>query len=101
MLLQLDFSGIANSLSTRDDPSSIPKTIIFCGTKELTVKAYRYLQGAALFPHYVGAYHADLTQHSKHFVLQQFMSSGSEMRCLCSTIAFGMVIDCAYPCDID
>ena len=82
MLLQLDFSEIANSYQR----STIPKTRIFCGTEEL---AYHYLQGAALFPHYVGKYHADLTQHSKHIVLQQFMSS----RCsLCSVIAFGMVI---------
>ena len=94
ILMQLDFGGIASCLSTRDDPSTIPKTIIFSGTKELTVKAYHYLKSAASFPHYVGAYHADLTQHSKHFVLQQFMSSSSEMRCLCSTIAFGMVIFC-------
>ena len=92
ILVQVDFDGIASCLSTQDDPSSIPKTIIFFGTKELTVKAYRYLQSAASFPHYVGAYHADLTQHLKHFVLHQFMSSSSEMRCLCSTIAFGMVI---------
>ena len=92
ILLQLDFAGIASGLSTQDDPSTIPKTIIFFGTKELAVKAYCYLRRVTSFPHYVGAYHADLTQHSKHFVLQQFMSSSSEMRCLCCTIAFGMVM---------
>ena len=92
ILVQLDFGGIASCLSTQDDPCTIPKMIIFFGTKELTVKAYCYLKSAASFPHYVGAYHADLTQHSRNFVLQQFMSSSSEMRCLCSTIAFGMVI---------
>ena len=94
ILMQLDFGGITSCLSTRDDPSTIPKTIIFSGIKELTVKAYHYLKSAASFPHYVGAYHADLTQHSKHFVLQQYMSSSSEMHCLCSTIAFEMVIFC-------
>ena len=56
--------------------------IIFFGTKGRTVKAYCYLQSATVFPHYVGAYYADLTQHLKHFVLQQFMSSSSEIRCV-------------------
>ena len=97
--MQLDFDGIASCLSTQDDPCTIPKMIIFFGTKELTVKAYSYLKSAASFLHYVGAYHADLTQHSRNFVLQEFMSSSSEMRSVFYYCVWNGNF-CLCPCDI-
>ena len=88
--LQDDLSGIAQSL-TSNDPASIPKTVIFFKTKELLIKAYVYLQNRAYCKHYVGAYHSSLTDGTKHFTSTCFSSTSSEMRCICSTITFGMV----------
>ena len=90
--MQHDLAGLAECLSAQNDPRDMPKTIIFFGSKEQTVQAYLFLKNTAFFPHYAGAYHASLTENTKQYVLQQFMSSTTEMRCLCSTIAFGMVI---------
>ena len=39
----------------------------------------------------MGAYHAGLTEETKFFIRQNFSSKTSEMRCLCATVAFGMV----------
>ena len=66
ILVQLDFGGIASCLSTQDDPCTIPKMIIFFGTKELTVKAYCYLKSAASFPQAVSVNvtHTLTTVHS-------------------------------------
>ena len=87
----MDLDGLVKSLSS-SDPYSIPKTIVFFGTKKHVVQAYILLRQRALCKHYVGAYHASLTDETKHFVTRQFMTNDSEMRVLCSTIAFGMVI---------
>ena len=88
--MQDDLSGIATSL-TSSDPSSIPKTIIFFNTKALVLRAYVYLRNQAYYKHYVGAYHSSLTDETKRFISHSFSSTTAEMRCLCSTIAFGMV----------
>ena len=88
--MQDDLSGIANCL-TSSDPSSIPKTVIFFNTKALVLRAYIYLRNQAYYKHYVGAYHSSLTDETKQFISRSFSSSTAEMRCLCSTIVFGMV----------
>ena len=50
-----------------------------------------FLQRSATQKHYVGVYHAALTEETKIFVRQNFSSRTTEMRCLCATVAFGMV----------
>ena len=88
--MQSDLDGVAKSLAN-EDPLSIPKILIYFGSKELVVKAYHFLQNKAHHKHYVGAYHASLSDETRHFVSNQFASSASELRCVCSTIAFGIV----------
>ena len=94
-IVQDDLSGIATKL-TSSDPNSIPKTIIFFNTKALVLRAYTYLRNQAYQKHYVGAYHSSLTDETKQFISHSFSSSTAEMRCLCSTIAFGMVSSMKY-----
>ena len=77
-------------LST-DEPCSIPKTVIFFPTKREAVEGFLFLQRSAAHKHYVGAYHASLTKETKFSVRQNFSSRTTEMRCLCATVAFGMV----------
>ena len=93
--MQDDLSGIAKCL-TSSDPSSIPKTVIFFNTKALVLRAYVYLRNRAYHKHYVGAYHSSLRDETKKFISRSFSSSSAEMRCLCSTIAFGMVSSVKY-----
>lgn len=75
----------------RDDPMSIPKILIFFGTKKHVIQAYLFLRSKAYHKHYVGAYHASLTKDTRDFVFNQYTRSSTEMRCVCSTIAFGIV----------
>lgn len=89
--MQRDLDGLVQCLSTTD-PTSIPKTIMFFGSKKDVVHAYLFLRNRARKKHYVGAYHASLTNDMKQFVLHQFVTGDAEMRVLCSTIAFGMVL---------
>ena len=100
--MQDDLSGIAKCL-TSSDPSSIPKTVIFFNTKASSSKGtyiyiyiYVYLRNRAYHKHYVGAYHSSLRDETKKFISRSFSSSSAEMRCLCSTIAFGMVSSVKY-----
>ena len=91
LCVQRDLDGLVQCLSSTD-PNSIPKTIVFFGNKKQVVHAYLFLRNRAGKKHYVGAYHASLTSEMKQFVLQQFVTTDAEMRVLCSTIAFGMVL---------
>ena len=91
LCVQRDLDGLAQCLSLAN-PSSIPKTLVFFGNKKQVVQAYIFLRNRARKKHYVGAYHASLTSEMKQFVLRQFVTSDAEMRVLCSTIAFGMVL---------
>ena len=92
---QDDLSGIARCLNS-NDPGSIPKTVIFFNTKALVVRAYLYLRNRAYHKHYVGAYHSSLREETKQFISRSFSTSTTEMRCLCSTVAFGMVSSTKY-----
>ena len=74
-----------------DDPCSIAKTVIFFPTKKEAVEGFGFLQRSAAQKRYVGAYHVSLTEEMKFFVCQNFSSRTTEMRCLCATVAFGMV----------
>ena len=68
----------------------MPKTIIFCCTKNDCSKVYRHLAKAAVCKHTVSMYHASLTQDTKRQMLDDF-KSGVQLLCLSATIAFGMV----------
>lgn len=68
----------------------VPKTIIFCGTKNNCSKVYCHLVKAAHSKHSVSMYHSSLTQATKAQMHDDF-KSGVQLRCLSATIAFGMV----------
>ena len=69
----------------------IPKTIIYVATKNMAWKVYSTLHREAAKRCYVSVYHADLTSHTKSAIYREFKSSGSSLRCLVATVAFGMV----------
>lgn len=72
--------------------SHIPKTIVFCKTKNICSKVYCCLSKTARDKSSVSMYHASLTQATKAQVHENF-KSGSQLRCLAATIAFGMGMD--------
>ena len=78
-------------LATKEDPCSFPKSVVFFDSKKQTVDVYLFLQKSAARPNFVGAYHASLTEDTKFFIRQNFLSKTTELRCLCATVAFGMV----------
>ena len=78
-------------MHSTEDPSSIPKTLIFVGTKDAAVKVYRVLHHSAQFKSLVSMFHTSLTQSTKTHIVEQFQSSSSQLRILVATVAFGMV----------
>ena len=87
--------GLKCVFSTALSAEDIPKTIIFCHTKEVTCKVYEFLMRASPKRDYVAMYHANLTQHTKKYVYDNFR--GGQIRCISATIAFGMVGFSIYP----
>lgn len=88
LLFQKDFGGVIDLLKLPVE--SIPKILIFAQTKDIAWKIYHTLSATAIDKHYVGFYHASLTNETKQFYQQQY-SSPSNLRCLVATVAFGMV----------
>lgn len=76
---------------TAKDASDIPKMLIFTQTKDMTCKVYSFLMNSVSKKHWIGMYHASLTQVTKSFIQRQFQNDESELRCSVATIAFGMV----------
>lgn len=69
----------------------IPKMIVYVQTKNAAWRVYSCLQKESAKRSYVAVYHASLTQTTKLAVYEDFRSSGSSLRCLVATVAFGMV----------
>ena len=67
----------------------IPKTIVFCRTKDVACKVYKFLLHASPKRKYVSMYHASLTQRTKKYIWDNFKNG--QIRCISATIAFGMV----------
>ena len=89
-VLQTDLAGIARWLIS-SPPSSVPKTLIFTQTKNIACKIYAWLSEHAATKTRVSMYHASLTHSTKAQIQQHFSSSEGDLRCLVSTVAFGMV----------
>ncbi len=90
-LLQHDLGRIACSLQSCTAPDQFPKTIVFCKTKLDCVKVYNFLSKGTQVKAIVSMYHATLMEETKHFIHDQFADQASDLRCLVSTVAFGMV----------
>ena len=86
--MQKDFTSLAMRLK---EPKILPKTVIFCKTKNAAAKVYLFLHKAASSQDAVSLYHASLTEETKTHIYTMFSSSESVIRCLCATVAFGMV----------
>ena len=72
-------------------PLQIPKTVVFCQTKDKASRMHELLRSCAYQKSVVSMYHASLTQQTKSFIQQTFLSINSQLRCLVATVAFGMV----------
>ena len=68
----------------------VPKTLIFCRTKNDCSKVYRHLIRSAVNKQTVSMYHASLTEATRAQVHADF-KSGLQLLCVPATIAFGMV----------
>lgn len=85
-----DLDGLSEVLSKATLPADVPKTVIFCRTKNDTSKVYSFLLKSAYSKHSVGMYHSSLTQRTKTHVQDNFRA-GCSLRCLSAKVAFGMV----------
>ena len=88
-----DLYSLGECLMTATLPEQVPKTVIFCLSKDDVLAVYTFLLKAAspCNRHFVGIYHASLTEHSRS-VHQDRFSDGRE-RIIVSTSAFGMGVD--------
>ena len=68
----------------------IPKSIAYAQTKNLACKIYRLLSSAHNRKS-VGLYHADISKSNKTLTHHEFSRADSELKCLVSTVAFGLV----------
>ena len=68
----------------------VPKTIVFVQSKNAACKIFSFLKLSAFRSAYVGMYHASLTEFTKSHLRHEFRQQGP-LRCLVSTVAFGMV----------
>lgn len=84
-------AGVLSKLE-RCEPEQIPKTIIFCQTKNNVCKVYKYLKSAAKDKLSVGMYHASMTKNTKTTIQNEF-ARNSQLKVLIATVAFGMVIN--------
>ena len=80
-------AGVLSKLESCE-PEQIPKTIIFCQTKNNVCKVYKCLKSTAKNKQSVGMYHASMTRNSKTVEFAQ----NSSLRVLTATVAFRMVI---------
>ena len=92
MIMQKDLSGVANALKMNS--SSLPKTVIFCSKKETVSSVYHFLHCSDRSS--VTMYHTSLTEHPNKAVYNEFSKQTPHIRCLVSTLAFGMV--CMVAC---
>lgn len=88
--MQNDLGGLAALLKSTD-PFSIPKTLIFCQTKDAVIKVYRLFLQYAPSKATVSVFHASLTPSTKSATVKIFQSFNSRLRILVATVAFGMV----------
>ena len=89
--VQRDLSGLISKLQTCASPRDIPKTVIFCRRKDMVAVLYKHLRSCSKIPDSVSMFHASLTDETKKSIYSTFTSSSSTLRCLISSIAFGMV----------
>ena len=84
-------TGIISCLKGAKESKDIPKTLVFCRTKEAAVNMYRLLLQSSSRRDYVSMFHASLTKATKQAIQHNFQSPTSALRCLVATVAFGMV----------
>lgn len=71
LYVQRDLDGLATLLKA-SSTCDIPKILLYVSSKNMACKVYSFLKAASSKKHFVGIYHASLTQAYKHSVYQQF-----------------------------
>ena len=87
--MQKDLGGLACYLSSAKSPYDIPKMIVFAATKNAVCRCYAMLSKHAVHRKYVGMFHASMAPMTKATRVVDF--TNGTIRCLVSTVAFGMV----------
>ena len=59
---------------------------------------FTFLRDVSAHKNSVSMYHASQSNATKQFLQLSFRSSQTELRCICATVAFGMVGGLAYAC---
>ena len=87
------FSSLSSMLSSTNSPESIPKTLIFCRSKDTLYNVYVYLIRSCnnATKGYVGQYHATMTLQGRSQHYRDFKSG--RQRVMVATSAFGLGID--------
>ena len=93
-LLQRDLAGFASKMSECLAPETFPKTQIFCSTKSLACQILTFFKCNNVQGSFINMYHASLSEETKKAIYELFASPLSPLRCLVSTVAFGMVRQC-------
>ena len=89
--MQKDLGGLACYLSSAKSSYDIPKTIVFA-TTNVVCRCYAMLSKRAVQRKYVGMFHASMAPMTKATRVVDF--TNGTIRCLVSTVAFGMVCTC-------
>ena len=85
--VQTDLAGIAKWLVS-PLPLSVPKTLIFTQTKNVTCKVYEWLSQCATIKSCVNMYHASLTHTTKAHI-QDELSSHQAVSCVYTDLWHG------------
>ena len=93
--IQCDFRSLVSLLRVANDEKNLPKTLIFCNTKDIAVKVYWLLTHSTHSKEFVSMFHASLTQGTKQTIAESFQSQNSPLQFLVATVAFGMVCTAA------
>ena len=75
----------------------IPKMVVYVQTKDMAWKVYSHLLSESVARGVIDVYHASLTRETRSRVARDFMSTSSSLKCLVSTVAFGMVCCLFFP----
>lgn len=91
--IQQDSGGLKLCLEKSKSRDDIPKTLIFCQTKDMAVKVYSELLQHTAFKDSISMYHASLSEATK-LAIQHRYGHTDLLKCVVATVAFGLVSVC-------
>jgi superfamily II DNA helicase RecQ len=75
--LSIDFGALTSCIQSAESPSQVPKTLIFCLTKDACCHVYTHLwkkAGQSVKRQWLGLYHAIMTEKGKEYHQKRFKS---------------------------